>query len=83
MDLALFYFLVLRFRHFMYVVCWMASDAKALAFLYPWLTKVGERDHLMRSISHVWMATKLGWCLAVWVFICCVSRCLRWQLLNL
>jgi cytochrome d ubiquinol oxidase subunit II len=52
MDLAFFYFLVLGFAIFMYVL--LDGFDLGIGILYPWFNKDGERDHLMRSISHVW-----------------------------
>ncbi|QUX93510.1 cytochrome d ubiquinol oxidase subunit II [Marinomonas sp. A3A] len=52
MDLALFYFLVLGFAIFMYVL--LDGFDLGIGILYPWFNQEGERDHLMRSISHVW-----------------------------
>jgi cytochrome d ubiquinol oxidase subunit II len=52
MDLALFYFLVLGFAIFMYVL--LDGFDLGIGILYPWFNQGGERDHLMRSISHVW-----------------------------
>nr|WP_232827929.1 cytochrome d ubiquinol oxidase subunit II [Marinomonas shanghaiensis] len=52
MDLALFYFLVLGFAIFMYVL--LDGFDLGIGILYPWFDQEGERDHLMRSISHVW-----------------------------
>ncbi|WP_339722070.1 cytochrome d ubiquinol oxidase subunit II [Marinomonas primoryensis] len=52
MDLALFYFLVLGFAIFMYVL--LDGFDLGIGILYPWFNQDGERDHLMRSISHVW-----------------------------
>ncbi|WP_028303634.1 cytochrome d ubiquinol oxidase subunit II [Oceanospirillum maris] len=52
MDLALFYFLLLGFAIFMYVL--LDGFDLGIGILYPWFDEVGERDHLMRSISHVW-----------------------------
>jgi cytochrome d ubiquinol oxidase subunit II len=52
MDLALFYFLVLGFAIFMYVL--LDGFDLGIGILYPWFNQSGERDHLMRSISHVW-----------------------------
>lgn len=52
MDLAFFYFLVLGFAIFMYVL--LDGFDLGIGILYPWFDQEGERDHLMRSISHVW-----------------------------
>ncbi|MDE8604393.1 cytochrome d ubiquinol oxidase subunit II [Marinomonas sp. RSW2] len=52
MDLALFYFLVLGFAIFMYVL--LDGFDLGIGILYPWFNQDDERDHLMRSISHVW-----------------------------
>ncbi|WP_417595857.1 cytochrome d ubiquinol oxidase subunit II [Oceanospirillum sp.] len=52
MDLALFYFLLLGFAIFMYVL--LDGFDLGIGILYPWFDQPGERDHLMRSISHVW-----------------------------
>ena len=52
MDLPLFYFLVLGFAIFMYVL--LDGFDLGIGILYPWFHQAGERDHLMRSISHVW-----------------------------
>ena len=52
MDLAFFYFLVLGFAIFMYVL--LDGFDLGIGILYPWFDRDGERDHLMRSISHVW-----------------------------
>lgn len=52
MDLAFFYFLLLGFSIFMYVL--LDGFDLGIGILYPWFNKEGERDHLMRSISHVW-----------------------------
>ncbi|MDP2505503.1 MULTISPECIES: cytochrome d ubiquinol oxidase subunit II [unclassified Oceanobacter] len=52
MDLALFYFLLLGFSIFMYVL--LDGFDLGIGILYPWFDQDGERDHLMRSISHVW-----------------------------
>ncbi|MBR7890075.1 cytochrome d ubiquinol oxidase subunit II [Marinomonas sp. A79] len=52
MDIALFYFLVLGFSIFMYVL--LDGFDLGIGILYPWFNQEGERDHLMRSISHVW-----------------------------
>jgi cytochrome d ubiquinol oxidase subunit II len=52
MDLALFYFLILGFAIFMYVL--LDGFDLGIGILYPWFNQDGERDHLMRSISHVW-----------------------------
>ena len=52
MDLAFFYFLVLGFAIFMYVL--LDGFDLGIGILYPWFNQEGERDHLMRSISHVW-----------------------------
>ena len=52
MDLALFYFLLLGFAIFMYVL--LDGFDLGIGILYPWFDEDGERDHLMRSISHVW-----------------------------
>ncbi|ADZ89617.1 cytochrome d ubiquinol oxidase subunit II [Marinomonas mediterranea] len=52
MDLALFYFLILGFAVFMYVL--LDGFDLGIGILYPWFESKSERDHLMRSISHVW-----------------------------
>lgn len=52
MDLALFYYLLLGFAVLMYVV--LDGFDLGLGILYPWFQSEGERDHMMRSISHVW-----------------------------
>ena len=52
MDLAFFYFLVLGFAIFMYVL--LDGFDLGIGILYPWFNQGGERDHLMRSISHIW-----------------------------
>ncbi len=52
MDLAFFYFLVLGFAIFMYVL--LDGFDLGIGILYPWFNQGDERDHLMRSISHVW-----------------------------
>ncbi|GAA3539533.1 cytochrome d ubiquinol oxidase subunit II [Zobellella aerophila] len=52
MDLALFYYLLLGFAVLMYVV--LDGFDLGLGILYPWFKGEGERDHMMRSISHVW-----------------------------
>ena len=52
MDLALFYYLLLGFAVLMYVV--LDGFDLGLGILYPWFRSEGERDHMMRSISHVW-----------------------------
>ena len=52
MDLAFFYFLVLGFAIFMYVL--LDGFDLGIGILYPWFNQDDERDHLMRSISHVW-----------------------------
>ncbi|MBM6550073.1 cytochrome d ubiquinol oxidase subunit II [Marinomonas ostreistagni] len=52
MDLALFYFLILGFAVLMYVL--LDGFDLGVGILYPWFDQEGERDHLMRSISHVW-----------------------------
>lgn len=52
MDLTLFYFLILGFAVFMYVL--LDGFDLGIGILYPWFDRAGEKDHLMRSISHVW-----------------------------
>ena len=52
MDLVLFYFLLLGFAVLMYVL--LDGFDLGVGILYPWFDQEGERDHLMRSISHVW-----------------------------
>lgn len=52
MDLALFYYLLLGFAVLMYVV--LDGFDLGLGILYPWFKSEAERDHMMRSISHVW-----------------------------
>lgn len=52
MDLILFYFLILGFAVLMYVL--LDGFDLGVGILYPWFDREGERDHLMRSISHVW-----------------------------
>ncbi|MBJ7539766.1 cytochrome d ubiquinol oxidase subunit II [Marinomonas transparens] len=52
MDLAFFYFLLLGFAIFMYVL--LDGFDLGIGILYPWFDQTGEKDHLMRSISHVW-----------------------------
>ncbi len=52
MDLILFYFLLLGFAVLMYVL--LDGFDLGVGILYPWFDREGERDHLMRSISHVW-----------------------------
>ena len=52
MELALFYFLLLGFAVFMYVL--LDGFDLGIGILYPWFDQTSERDHLMRSISHVW-----------------------------
>jgi len=52
MDLVLFYFLILGFAVLMYVL--LDGFDLGVGILYPWFDQTGERDHLMRSISHVW-----------------------------
>lgn len=52
MDLALFYYLLLGFAVLMYVV--LDGFDLGLGMLYPWFKGERERDHMMRSISHVW-----------------------------
>lgn len=52
MDLALVYFLLLGFAIFMYVL--LDGFDLGVGILFPWFDEKHERDHLMRSISHVW-----------------------------
>lgn len=52
MELALFYYLLLGFAVLMYVV--LDGFDLGLGILYPWFKSENERDHMMRSISHVW-----------------------------
>lgn len=52
MDLTLLYFLILGFAVLMYVL--LDGFDLGVGILYPWFDQDGERDHLMRSISHVW-----------------------------
>jgi cytochrome d ubiquinol oxidase subunit II len=51
-ELALFYFLLLGFGVLMYVI--LDGFDLGLGVLYPWFDGEGERDTVMRSISHVW-----------------------------
>nr|WP_067287177.1 cytochrome d ubiquinol oxidase subunit II [Marinobacterium profundum] len=52
MELAFFYFLLLGFAILMYVV--LDGFDLGLGILYPWFDDESQRDHMMRSISHVW-----------------------------
>ncbi len=52
MELAFFYFLLLGFAILMYVV--LDGFDLGLGILYPWFEDEAQRDHMMRSISHVW-----------------------------
>jgi len=52
MDLALFYFLLLGFAILMYVI--LDGFDLGIGILYPWFSEEQAKDHLMRSISHVW-----------------------------
>ncbi len=52
MELAFFYFLLLGFAILMYVV--LDGFDLGLGILYPWFDDEPQRDHMMRSISHVW-----------------------------
>lgn len=52
MDLALFYFLLLGFAILMYVI--LDGFDLGIGILYPWFQAEPAKDHLMRSISHVW-----------------------------
>ncbi len=52
MDLAFFYFLILGFAIFMYVL--LDGFDLGIGILFPWFEEQNQRDHLMRSISHVW-----------------------------
>ena len=52
MDYALFYFLILGFAIFMYTL--LDGFDLGIGILFPWFDNKEERDHLMRSISHVW-----------------------------
>jgi len=51
-DLPLFYFLILGFAIFMYVL--LDGFDLGIGILFPWFESKAEKDHLMRSISHVW-----------------------------
>jgi cytochrome d ubiquinol oxidase subunit II len=52
MELAFFYFLLLGFAILMYVV--LDGFDLGLGILYHWFDDESQRDHMMRSISHVW-----------------------------
>ncbi len=52
MDLPLFYFLLLGFAILMYVI--LDGFDLGIGILYPWFGEEQDKDHLMRSISHVW-----------------------------
>ncbi|PXF32518.1 ubiquinol oxidase subunit II [Pokkaliibacter plantistimulans] len=52
MEWALLYFLIMGFAILMYVL--LDGFDLGLGILYPWFDTEAERDHMMRSISHVW-----------------------------
>ena len=52
MDLALFYYVLLGFAILMYVI--LDGFDLGIGILYPWFQEEPAKDHLMRSISHVW-----------------------------
>ncbi|MFP8967917.1 cytochrome d ubiquinol oxidase subunit II [Pokkaliibacter sp. CJK22405] len=52
MDWSLLYFLILGFAVQMYVL--LDGFDLGIGILYPWFESNDERDHMMRSISHVW-----------------------------